>query len=129
MRHPERGAAIAELAAVLPLMLVLLLVLFDFGQGFLAYMSVTNGARDAARSAMQDETSCTSTDLKATAENSAAPYVVTVNASASGGSCYVTVTHVYSPILPFVTGSFALPIVGEVGPLWDGTMSETMVSQ
>ena len=42
----ERGAALAELAMVVPIMLLLLLVVFDFGQGFLAYISVTDGARD-----------------------------------------------------------------------------------
>jgi hypothetical protein len=39
------------------------------------------------------------------------------------------VSYTYTPILPFVTASFTLPIVGTIGPIWDGTMSETMVSQ
>lgn len=126
----ERGAAIAELAMVIPLMLVLLLVLYDFGRGFLAYITVTSAARDVARVAMQDDKDCTHADLDITAQNSAAPYAITLDLEALADDvCKVKVTHTYVPILPFVTGSFSLPVVGQVGPLWDGTMSETMYSQ
>lgn len=129
LSRDERGAALAELAIVLPIMLMLILVLYDFGRGFLAYVTVTNGARDAARVAMQDDKACTAADLTTTAQNSAAPYSVTVNVWEDAGNCYVQVSHVYSPILPFVTTSWSLPMVGQIGPLWDGTMSETMVSR
>ena len=54
----ERGAALAELAMVVPLALALLLMVFDLGQGFLAYISVADAARDGARVAMQDAVEC-----------------------------------------------------------------------
>jgi len=130
-RRGERGAALAELALVVPLMLLLLLVVFDFGQGFLAYISVTNGARDAARASVDPDRDCSWADLRRTAENSSSPRSVTVSVAAdvpAAGQCSVTVSHTYQPILPFVTSSFSLPIVGTIGPLWDGTMSETMVA-
>lgn len=127
----ERGAAIVELAMVIPLMLLMLLVLYDFGRGYLAFISITNSARDAARVAMQDDKECKQTDLQTTATNSAAPYAITlvVSEDENSGVCTVTVSHTYVPVLPFVTGSFSLPGIGQVGPLWSGTMSETMKSQ
>ena len=131
-RGAQDGAALAELTIVVPIMLVLLLVVFDFGQGFLAYISVTNGARDGARAAAQIGTDCVGdkADIKSAATDGASPYVVDVpDPIESGGLCEVTVNYTYVPILPFVTSPFSLPIVGQVGPLWDGTMSETMRSK
>ena len=127
----ERGAALAELAMVVPIMLALLLVVFDLGRGFLAYISVANAARDGARVAMRDDVACSNGDTKLTTaiNNAASPYVVSPNAVESSGRCSVTVSHTYSPIIPFVTSSFSLPLMGTVGPLWNGTMSETMVSE
>ena len=115
---------------VVPVMLLLLLVVFDFGRGFHAYISVTNGARHAARLAMDEDKSCTQADLATFAQNGSSPYVVTVPEPVeSGGLCYVTVAYTYTPVLPFVTGSFELPGIGRVGPLWNGTLSETAVSK
>ena len=72
---------------VIPLMLLLMLVIFDFGRGFLEYVTITNGARDAARVAMQDDKECTVADLQTTANNSASPYTVTLTVSESAGIC------------------------------------------
>jgi len=133
-RAAEHGGALAELAMVIPLMLSLLLVIFDFGQGFLAYISVSNGARDGARAAMLYEEACTHSSVQPQVElaatNGASPYTVTVTVTVPAtGQCRVRVTHAYTPILPFVTSSFELPFVGPVGPLWDGTLAHAMVSQ
>jgi Flp pilus assembly protein TadG len=134
-RAAERGAALAELAMIVPIMLALLLVVFDFGQGFLAYISVSNGARDGARAAMLDDRACDDAavepSVRTAAQNGAAPLTpLTVNISVPAtGRCQVRVTYTYTPILPFVTTSFELPFVGPVGPLWNGTLSRTMVSQ
>ena len=126
----ERGAALAELAMVAPLMLVMLLVVFDFGRGFHAYISVTNGARQAARAALQDDKDCTLSDLQTPAENGASPYsVVVASPVEASGLCSITVSYTYAPVLPFVTSSFSLPMIGDIGPLWDGSMSETAVSK
>jgi Flp pilus assembly protein TadG len=125
----ERGAALAELAMVVPIALALLLVVFDLGRGFLAYISVANAARDGARVAMQDDVECSNTDLSTAVNNAASPYTVTFTTAVVSGRCRVTVNHTYTPILPFVTSSFSLPFMGTVGPLWNGTMSETMVSE
>ena len=128
----ERGVALAELTVVMPVLLTLLLVVFDFGQGFLAYISVTDGARDGARAAFQDGKQCTQADLAHVAQNAASPYSSDASFGVSvvqqGSDCSVTVSYRYTPILPFVASSFTLPGIGTVGPLWDGRMSETMVA-
>jgi Flp pilus assembly protein TadG len=127
----EAGAALAEFGVVLPILLALLLVIFDFGQGFLAYISVTDGARDGARAALQDGKGCTKADLEPSARNAASPYSdasFAVVVKQQGSDCEVTVSYRYTPILPFVTSAFDLPGIGTVGPLWDGWMTETMVS-
>ena len=130
----ERGAALAELTMVVPVMLALLLVVFDLGRGFLAYISVSNAARDGARVAMQEDVDCTNAALATAITNAAGPYAVTFTAMAPDGDptpgrCRVTVNYTYSPIVPFVTSSFSLPIMGTVGPLWNGNMSEMMESE
>lgn len=48
-RGGESGQSLVEFALVLPLLLVLLFALVDFGRGFQAWIQVTNGAREGAR--------------------------------------------------------------------------------
>jgi len=131
----ERGVALAELTIVVPIMLMLLLVVFDFGRGFMEFVSVSNGARDGARVAAQYDIDCTNSSDRATiaaaARAAAAPLPspsITVTHNATDGTCSVEVSHTYQMVIPFVSDGFTLPIIGTVGPLWDGTMSETMVS-
>ncbi len=116
-------------------MLALLLVIFDFGRGFLEYVSVSNGARDGARVAAQFDIDCSDSTDRITIRDAALAAAAPLNSPTvvvspgPSGRCAVTVTHTYNVLIPFVTNGFSLPIVGDVGPLWNGTMSETMVSQ
>ena len=48
-RHGERGQAIVELALTLPLLLLVILGVFDFGLMFQRFEIVTNAAREGAR--------------------------------------------------------------------------------
>ena len=48
-RDGERGQSLAEFALVVPIFLVLLFTIVDFGMGFHAYITVTNSAREGAR--------------------------------------------------------------------------------
>src|SRR4029453_70258 len=48
---PERGAALVELAMVLPLLLVVIAGIVDFGFAFQRYEVITNAAREGARMA------------------------------------------------------------------------------
>ena len=51
MLADDRGAEIAEAAAVLPLMFLILLGIFWFGQAFSIYGAITRAAEDGARAA------------------------------------------------------------------------------
>lgn len=47
--HPERGANLVEMALILPLLLLLIAAIADFGRAFNAYIVITNAAREGAR--------------------------------------------------------------------------------
>jgi Flp pilus assembly protein TadG len=56
LRRPSpRGQALVEFALILPILLVLLLGIFDFGRAVAAYNSVANAARSAVRVAIVDQ--------------------------------------------------------------------------
>lgn len=49
LRRTDAGQALVEFALVLPVMLLLLFALVDFGRGFYTWLVVTNAAREGAR--------------------------------------------------------------------------------
>jgi Flp pilus assembly protein TadG len=49
----ERGQSIVELAAVVPILLLILLGAIDLGRAFYAYVSISNAARVGAEFAME----------------------------------------------------------------------------
>ena len=48
-KHRERGQSLVETAVVLPILLLLLAAIIDFGRAFDAYIILTNAAREGAR--------------------------------------------------------------------------------
>jgi len=48
-RGGERGQSLVEFAFIVPIFLLLLFAIVDFGMGFHAYITVTNSAREGAR--------------------------------------------------------------------------------
>ncbi len=48
-RETDAGQTLVEFSLILPLMLVLLFALVDFGRGFYTWLLVTNAAREGAR--------------------------------------------------------------------------------
>jgi Flp pilus assembly protein TadG len=50
-RKKERGQATVELALVLPVLLLILFGIMEFGRVFSAYLVITNAAREGARQA------------------------------------------------------------------------------
>jgi Flp pilus assembly protein TadG len=54
-RERSAGQSLVEVAFVLPVLLILLLGIFDFGRAIYAYNAVSNAAREAARVAIVDQ--------------------------------------------------------------------------
>jgi Flp pilus assembly protein TadG len=70
-RRKEKGQSIVEFALVLPLFLIVMFIIADFGVGFSRWLVVTNAAREGARfgtvgstaAEIRDRTSATSSGL------------------------------------------------------------------
>jgi Flp pilus assembly protein TadG len=93
--HLDSGAAAVEMALLLPLLLLLLCGIIDFGRGFNAQMQVTQAAREAVR-------------VKALGQNNQAA-LDRVNA-ATGGLCEPGATN--CPTTTFGGVSLPVPQVG-----------------
>lgn len=112
----ENGAAAVEFALVVPILIVLLLGIIEFGLAFSAQLQVTNAAREAARvMAIQNSTSAASSAALAAAPSlnpamtaSEVAYGITTSAGAAASSCSaggtVTVTIRYP--YRFLSGMF-----------------------
>lgn len=48
-RHTDAGQTLVEFALVLPLMLILMFGIVDFGRAFYTWLTITNAAREGAR--------------------------------------------------------------------------------
>ena len=48
-KNGEKGQALAEFALLIPIFLILLFAIVDFGMGFYSWITVTNAAREGAR--------------------------------------------------------------------------------
>jgi Flp pilus assembly protein TadG len=55
-RREQRGQALVEFALILPIFLLILFGLFDFGRAIYAYNTISQAAREAARLAIVDQT-------------------------------------------------------------------------
>ena len=56
LRRSQRGQALVEFALVLPLLIVVLVGIFDFGRAIYYYTTANNAAREAGRLAIVDQT-------------------------------------------------------------------------
>ena len=126
----RRGQALAEFAVVVPVLLVMMVALFDAGRAVINYTELSNASRVGARVAMVNQShdaSCVSADP--TYKCAAADHTATMGIAAASiddaefadldgnsvvpdaevcrayGFCsvVVTVSHTFTPITPFVT--------------------------
>ena len=114
----ERGQAVVEFAFILPLFLIVLFLVVEFGIGFSRWIVITNATREAARyAAVQDDTATivanaatqraidTSNDLLASPDASVNVYFVDgpdagVSVGDPGDSVVVTAGIDYSLVTP-----------------------------
>ncbi|HQF02856.1 MAG TPA: TadE/TadG family type IV pilus assembly protein [Phycicoccus sp.] len=113
-RTRERGAAAVEFALILPILLVLIGGIVDFGRAFFAQVVITNAAREGARAAVVGADA--SARAAAAASGLPSAPAVTAGSCPSTGSAQVTVTVVtpfdwilLGPALSLIPGPELLP--------------------
>ena len=118
--NSQKGQSLVEFAMVLPLLVLLLFGITDFGRIFHAYLTIDHAGREAARVASIGKDNTT---VKSTAVNDATGIGLTVGqveitpaTRTSGTDVTVTITY---PI------TFLTPVIGSiVGPI---TLEDTTV--
>ena len=127
--HGERGQSLAELALVLPIFLILVFAIVDFGMGFHAWITVTNSAREGARvgavradsATIEDRVRDTSSSL-----DQAKLSVAVTNAQGDPGeSVIVDVDYSYDLITP-LAGMVAFVSGDTIGPTLNFSSSADM---
>jgi Flp pilus assembly protein TadG len=107
------GQSLVEFAVVLPVLLLLVMGVIDFGRVYFAYVSVTNGARNGAEYASQSPDAAEDTasireavladtsDLLNTSETNPGVSVTTGTDAHDGLYAEVTVSYSYDTIFPW----------------------------
>jgi len=113
LRHLKRqdGQAVVEFVVILPVLLLVLMAIYQFGQVFVNYMDVTSAAREGARKGAVSRTAGTcatvdglavasakaaASDLNQASLNVTVGRTCTSNAYAQGSDVVVTATYPYS---------------------------------
>ena len=96
-RHDEGGQALVETVLILTVVFMMVLAGFEFGRGFHAFLTVTDAARDGARTAL--DATKTDANVVSAATAAAAPLAVTVSVLRVAGTVTVTVNHAFSPVI------------------------------
>ncbi|MEV4412456.1 TadE/TadG family type IV pilus assembly protein [Catellatospora sp. NPDC049609] len=101
----DKGAAAVELAMVLPVLLLLVFGIIDFGRMLNAQISVTEAAREGARAAVVDSTSSTAAQDRIDLINSdyevvAAESTTCASTSAPGDNALVVVEYDFTWVTP-----------------------------
>ncbi len=110
-RTDEKGASAVELALVLPILIMILFGIFQFGLVFNSYLAVTHAAREGARLASVDKYSESAVIERATPVT---PTSVTINypeGKLEGRPVTVTVNDDFSLEIPFF-GTTNIPLSG-----------------
>lgn len=117
----QEGQSLAELALLLPLLLLIMAVTLDLGRAFYAHTTVVNAAREGARYAalhptdtlgirdqINQEAANSNIDLSSSTVDIEAPEIL------PGSPITVTVIYDFQPILGQILGSSSFPIRGSV---------------
>jgi Flp pilus assembly protein TadG len=112
----ENGQSLVEFALVLPLLVLLLFGIIDFGRIIHAYLTIDHAGREAARAASIGKTKVEVEQVAIDSGKSINLSDVTVSPGTSGANATVTITY---PI------TFLTPVIGNiVGPI---TLEDTTV--
>jgi Flp pilus assembly protein TadG len=113
----DRGQAIVELALVLPLVLLILFSIMEFGRVYQAYITVNYLAREGAR---KGAVGATATEIETLTKDRASAgglddslVTVVTTKSADGALVTVKVTYPYTVVVPLISdiiGETTLPM-------------------
>ncbi|NTV90895.1 MAG: pilus assembly protein [Clostridiales bacterium] len=115
-RKQSKGQTLVETALILPIIILLLMGIVDFGLLFNNYLVVGNAAREGARNAAVGDTDTQIMTIINTATASLDPDKVTVTITpteasrVSGDEISVTVTYEYAMITPIISSLLGSPI-------------------
>lgn len=112
----DRGATAVEVALLMPILLVLVMGIVDFGLALRAQITITQAAREGVRVAALKQTGA-ATRAETAANGLDIGVSVGACPSGSGGDAEVTVTHTFNFVTPvgalaglFGGGGFGSPI-------------------
>jgi Flp pilus assembly protein TadG len=112
----DRGAAAVEFALVLPVLLLLVCGIVDFGRALHAQVVLAQAAREGARLAALGESDTVTRTLAAAGSLSGVDVDVTVcPANLAPADAVVTVTHEFTFVTPI--GAIADVLGGDIGPI------------
>ena len=118
-REGEKGQSLAEFALIVPIFLVLVFAIVDFGMGFHAWITVTNSAREGARLGAVGGTSDQITqkvrDTSSSLDQDRLSVTVTNAQGIPGESVKVEVDYDYQMITP-LTGFVSFLSGDSIGP-------------
>ncbi len=124
----ERGNAVLELALTLPLLLLVVMGMFDFGLMFQRYELITNAAREGARIGVLP--GYTTTD----AQNRALQYLSSANLTGASVSATTSTINVGTPSTPTtavtvtVTYTHNFLWIGPIIKLFGGTLGSNTLT-
>ncbi|WP_247826896.1 TadE family protein [Arthrobacter antioxidans] len=119
MRKCDRGAVAVEMALLLPVLILLLLGIMEFGRAFNTQVMLTNAAREGVRvmSISKDTTKATTSTITAAGTLSPAltatdiaitvPGATTTSPCPAGGAAAVTITYTLSTLTK-IAGPFSM---------------------
>jgi Flp pilus assembly protein TadG len=111
----ERGAAMIELALILPLLMILVFGVIEFGRAFNANISLTHAAREGAReyAVTQDSSAGIAAATGAATSLNPGDMSFTVSACDFGDPATMSITYPFTFSIPFVPlGSIQLSAEG-----------------
>ena len=106
-RNSDRGAAAVEFALVLPILLLLVCGIIDFGRAYNAQITLTHAAREAARVWALGGTAAETTLRAQSAATGLSGVTAATTTCTFGSQTTVTVT---------ATFAFATPLIGDLAP-------------
>jgi Flp pilus assembly protein TadG len=118
-RAGERGAAAVEFALVLPLLLLIVFGIIDFGRAYNAQVTLTQAAREGARLAALNQSNVVSRTQGAAIPLTGVGVAVTACPSGSTGDAVVQTTYTFTFVTP------VRAIAGLFGSTWGSTISMT----